>query len=722
MKKNFLKALLALCMATVVSFGVACRNNQGDSSASSSSSSSSSSSTPSDSVPPDSSVPSGELTQEQIAEDLLNDEFAAGQTTSKGQDPHYPTDENWNNFLARSERLDVGEKVVEDFQCDPYSMWFYPSYGVHHGGTFYYGEGDEEVIEGQRSIVFLCDGFANGGNFDRITFKGVKLQKNATYKVKITAKILTTGRSFWFFLTNSGEDANELFAMNGQTPGEVITREHTFIATSDSNFFGIEAEQSADGDKFAIGSIELERVDSAPVVTNAQVTKNSEYSYSASNSDYDVEVDAQTGTTYSWFAAIDRSGLGKIDLGMTTQSITLTEQQKNSLAGYIVGCNMTVSNNGVNGANGKAVTAYSPTAVEGELVFDGDENFDETGSTLELYNVGDKYIENFAALPYGISVEAFWGSLTGYSIASNPLSINGYTCFVNYSDASSRPALIINGMKFAPNSTYTMSFDLKIISETKPTTVCAEWQYGNIGLMSAPLSNFVEDTNGVRRVTFTFTTPDTVVSSARPIVYLDNIAGNQTEVSWALDNFVLELTAKKAVLDNAEETFSEDGSVTVLENVGDKYIENFGEIAEGITYDASWGSLTAHGALATEDSIDGKSYFLEYSDASNRPAALMQGIAYAANTTYSLSIDVKIISETAPTVFCMELQNSGTFKQVNLSDFETVDGVTRVTVEFTTGDDVVEMDNLLFYMDNMEGNTGAISVCFDNLVLELKNK
>lgn len=658
--------------------------------------------------------PAGDLTHEQIADNLLDDSFLYGEPQGSGSLISVtPTDTDWQNHTGRMKRLEVGDEVVEDFSAESlYEMAYYP---IANSATFYWGETEEEqVFAGKRSVVMVSNEV--GGDNDFIYLKGSPLIQGARYKVRVTLKILTTRKAFHFCQLVNHEGVREMFSMSGTDSGTIVTREHEFTALSNNAYFALLVEQGAPGDKVALGEIALTRLDASPYASSVTVSGESP-SYSVAYTYFDNENDRQTGVEYNWVAALDRKGLGKTSLGVTDKEITLTPAMLSKYAGWYVGAEVKVKNNGAAGAEGGFVAGYAAEPLPGEQKIPVEEDFDETGSTTKLKSVGDFYRENFAEMAFGVQFDAAWGSLTSKSLEANALSIAGYSAFINYSDAANRPAMIIAGLSFAPVTTYEVKYDLKILSDVKPTRAGFEFQYGGLPAVFVNLSDCPES-NGVYSVTLQFTTLSQFDMSARPIFYLDNVAGVNEQVSFALDNLEIRAVSAQTVVDG-KETFSEEGTKNALTAVGDTFKENFGTANSGVTYDASWGSLTGWDIAATENTFDGKALLMNYSDAANRPAAIIKGLTYAPNATYTLSFSYKAISEVKPEEICMELQYINVFVSAKLSSFtQDENGVVSVTLTFITPAEVPADTPLLIYAQNLQSG-GAVCYAIDNIAITL---
>lgn len=450
MKRKFQVLILILLALICILMAVACNNPA---------SSGKDPVDPDDPSTPDPPGPSY-TTMEEYAEQLANDPFLTGIPGTTAEIPRELLDENWDKLLLKKQPIAMNETITETFDKDYFSSSLSPANGTYQGGTYYITDGEDAVTPGNHSLVFVGDGPANGGNFDRITLKGRKLVAGAYYKLKVTAKVLTTGRSFWFYQTTDGVSGTALFNLSSDTENQIIEKEISFLATSGDSHLMILVEQGAAGDKMAFDDISLTRVDTPPLIENLSIARSgntfkAEYSY------HDEEGDSLTGEEVRWFAALDKSGTRKTVLASSGKEFTLTSQLLTQLKGQYIGFEVRPRNDGENGDKAVFATAYATAAIAGTADYgvsdissgvqfiDDFEVLRETGSLLTSPSVGAAY-------------------LASYITAEDSIDGN-YSLFLS-TDPSINSGCDFGGLAFA-NGGYKVKvdFDFKVLKKTGGT-------------------------------------------------------------------------------------------------------------------------------------------------------------------------------------------------------------------------------------------------------------
>lgn len=418
--------------------------------------------TPPDPSDPEEPTPPGPsyTTMEEYAEALANDPFLTGVPGDRAENPRVPLDENWSKLQKKKQPIVMDETVTETFDKDYFSSSFSPANGTYQGGTYYITDGDEAVSPGNSSLVFLADGPANGGNFDRITLKGRKLVAGAYYRLEVKAKVLTTGKSFWFYQTVDGVSGTALFNLSSDTQNQVLEKESYFLATSGDSHLMILVEQGNDGDKMAFDDISLTRVDTPPLIKDLAVTRTGD-TFRASYRYYDDEDDVLTSEEIRWFAALDRNGTRKTVLATSGKELTLDAARLTAFKGQYIGFEVRPVNAGASGNKGVFATAYAPSAISGAAdygVFDissGDRFTDDfealqgTGSLLPAPSIGASYLASYLS-----GTDAIDGN---------------YSLFLS-TDPAINSGCDLGGLSFA-NGGYKVkvSFDFKVLAKTGGT-------------------------------------------------------------------------------------------------------------------------------------------------------------------------------------------------------------------------------------------------------------
>lgn len=339
------------------------------------------------------------------------------------------------------------------------------------------------------------------------------------------------------------------------------------------------------------------------------------------------------------------------------------------------------------------------------------ETFSEEGSTTRLSAVGDKFIENFGEIPSGIAFDVSWGNNQSYGVVSGENAIDGNSFVVSYS-GEGRSAIIVNGLKLQASTGYKVSFKYKALSQHAPHEIGVEVQYGNIWTSKA-ISTLTAD-NGVYDIELTFTTAaDLNTNDARILIYCPRANGEEVaEVKYAIDNFVVEVTSAPQAETTVINPIDETGSTKVLTSVGTYYRENFTDGTDG-AFDGAYNSTTGWG-YTEENSISGRSYYINYSDSANRGCMIVYGITLKQGYTYQFSC---LMSYTAgATAAVVDIEVAGGVHSQYISHLQEKNGVYSVVINFVAGQDVTD-GRLLFMISNFQGG-GAVKMLVDNLQIK----
>ncbi|MBQ2712758.1 MAG: bacterial Ig-like domain-containing protein [Clostridia bacterium] len=336
------------------------------------------------------------------------------------------------------------------------------------------------------------------------------------------------------------------------------------------------------------------------------------------------------------------------------------------------------------------------------------EELSEEGSMRTPKNVGDKFIENFAEANEGMAYEIGYGNEQSFAIKCDSSAINGYGFYVTYGEPD-RSVIIMGNLGLTAGCSYTVSFDFKSFGASTIDELGVEIQFANIWT-SRWISEFPNE-NGVYHCSYNFSLPKPLSADARMLIYAPRHFEGQ--VQYVVDNFVLELTQLPPV-----DVYPETGSTTALSAVGDKYVENFAEIPEGIVYDCAWGNNQEFNRnYSGEGAIDGNALYVKYSG-EGRSAVIVDGLKLKANYGYKVTFAFKVLSQTVPAEIGVEVQYGNVWASTLVNNCACEDGVYTVEISFNTLEGMNENDaRILIYCPRPAEQTAEIVYLIDNLTV-----
>ncbi len=498
--------------------------------------------------------------------ELLEDEYATASRGDKPEVPRYPEDEEWQLLVEKQKAIKAGETFTETFDGTYFTSRLS---AVSDGASF-------EIFEGEGAIDGKSLRMTTEGNYAGIRLTGTKFVAGGTYAVEMDYNVIKASNDFFFQFRDATAGAtSDVFTTFGSSVG-TSTLKYTFTLGMYSGYYIMIMPRNNAGE-VVIDNIKITRLDSSPIASELTLegdisvgsTVTAGYEYT------DYENDLEGESEFVWFTALNDTGLNKMVLENTGNTLEITEDMRGKYIGFQV---IPVAATGSNPV-GTPVLYMATESVGGTRP--------DYGSTFSLAE-GESFTEDFEA-DVGEDKNLIYvshGNTDNYIYHdadrnSNVLRIKSSGTYLGTD---------FTGMSFAAGGVYRVSFDYAI--KTAPNTFYVQFR-------SSAGDSFYQIA----------TDTETGVWSK---------ASGVLEIGNAEDGFLMmfpDASAVEILIDNLkiERIAEDDPSIQnpAFDLKDQSVSENFSSVLNRKLYPEGTGGATAEVTAASGKTIDGNSVYAE---------------------------------------------------------------------------------------------------------------
>ncbi len=612
MKK--IKILIFLCLTMMVS-------SCGNSNTSNPSGVSDDESIPSTSISDDSNTSTTNPTDDSLdIEDLLDDENANGIYGSEENVDRIPEGEINDIVNEKIRPLKTGETYIETFDKDYLHSKLVPS-KADRGVNYIIGDDNKYAINGKTLFI------ESPGNYNSVSFKGMKFSANATYTINLDYRVISPSNDFFiqFRSIAKGIDSDIYHILTGRN-NNVQNESFTITLDDYDDYYFMIFPRNNPG-SISVDNISFTRENSKPCLLDVSLKGDLEvgnkitfeYKYFDAENDELVKVDIE------WFMSVNKNGLNKEKLNCYGNSLLITEDMKNK---YIQVTATPFSDSIGDNKIGLPTNIITSDPVGG--------NNEIISEDVEL-SIGQKITEDFESTNNELGNIYFLENdkTTSYITSLDNYKINGQkSLYIN--SPGNYSSLLFKGIKIIPNTTYKISFKFKLLSDAE-----------NVYLQFRSKSNDY--------------TKDKFVNLDLSSMELNKILSYECEITTGDINdyyFMLFTAIHRLEICIDDLTFERKETkepIIIKElNVGDKVTEDFNDVSN-VRYTLD-NSQTPNSKIMEST---GELYF--ESEGAYKCLFIKGGLIYTPNATYTITFNYKIISFTDTMYF--QLNGPAVYKE-----------------------------------------------------------